>query len=147
MEALREAARIHVPLGRELYRRSGPRLREVLCLGRTDRVVVVQDRHRFGRFDGDRGNDMTLIGFKCTTLVSRCSGVAARSVLLTLFSLLLMSCGRSGNAPVHEVGGMETTGQESAPTPSAPRVALIMKTLTNPFFVEMEKGARKAQPR
>jgi len=25
------------------------------------------------------------------------------------------------------------------------RVALIMKTLTNPFFIEMEKGARKAQ--
>ena len=32
--------------------------------------------------------------------------------------------------------------QQSAP---APRVALVMKTLTNPFFVEMEQGAHRAQ--
>lgn len=30
-------------------------------------------------------------------------------------------------------------------TNSRPRIALVMKTLTNPFFVEMEKGARAAQ--
>lgn len=29
--------------------------------------------------------------------------------------------------------------------PSKLRIALVMKTLTNPFFVEMEKGARRAQ--
>lgn len=29
--------------------------------------------------------------------------------------------------------------------PAKVRVALVMKTLTNPFFVEMEKGARRAQ--
>jgi ribose transport system substrate-binding protein len=32
----------------------------------------------------------------------------------------------------------------SAP-PAKPRVALVMKTLTSPFFVEMEKGARRAE--
>ena len=29
--------------------------------------------------------------------------------------------------------------------PSKKKIALVMKTLTNPFFIEMEKGARKAQ--
>jgi ribose transport system substrate-binding protein len=32
------------------------------------------------------------------------------------------------------------------PTPPAPQtIALVMKTLTNPFFIEMEKGARRAE--
>ncbi|MGV8080589.1 MAG: sugar ABC transporter substrate-binding protein [Syntrophales bacterium] len=35
-------------------------------------------------------------------------------------------------------------GQPS-PSPHRKRVALVMKTLTNPFFVEMEKGARRAE--
>ncbi len=30
-------------------------------------------------------------------------------------------------------------------TPSPPEIALIMKTLTNPFFIEMERGARQAE--
>src|SRR5438105_5020227 len=34
----------------------------------------------------------------------------------------------------------------AAPKPAQrPRVALVMKTLTSPFFVEMEKGARRAE--
>jgi ribose transport system substrate-binding protein len=32
-----------------------------------------------------------------------------------------------------------------AQAPETRRVALVMKTLTNPFFIEMEKGARRAQ--
>jgi ribose transport system substrate-binding protein len=40
--------------------------------------------------------------------------------------------------------------EQKAPVPSAKatparKIALVMKTLTNPFFVEMEKGARKAE--
>jgi ribose transport system substrate-binding protein len=31
------------------------------------------------------------------------------------------------------------------PTPAPYTIALVMKTLTNPFFVEMEKGARQAE--
>jgi len=38
------------------------------------------------------------------------------------------------------------TTPPAAPKPAArPRVALVMKTLTSPFFVEMEKGARRAE--
>ncbi len=35
----------------------------------------------------------------------------------------------------------------AAPLPATarPRIALVMKTLTNPFFIEMEKGARRAE--
>jgi ribose transport system substrate-binding protein len=42
----------------------------------------------------------------------------------------------------------ERTDQPAAPSPPTPerrRVALVMKTLTNPFFIEMERGARSAE--
>lgn len=42
----------------------------------------------------------------------------------------------------------QTSASAPAPADAAPgktRVALVMKTLTNPFFIEMEKGARKAE--
>lgn len=35
--------------------------------------------------------------------------------------------------------------QATPSKPPRPRVALVMKTLTSPFFVEMEKGARRAE--
>jgi ribose transport system substrate-binding protein len=44
--------------------------------------------------------------------------------------------------------GSHGRGTAHVPTGAAPqakRVALVMKTLTNPFFVEMERGARKAE--
>lgn len=40
-------------------------------------------------------------------------------------------------APAKDVGGKGASAK--------PRIALVMKTLTNPFFVEMEKGARRAE--
>jgi ribose transport system substrate-binding protein len=42
----------------------------------------------------------------------------------------------------------DTSVATPPPTPKSvtrPRVALVMKTLTSPFFVEMEKGARRAE--
>lgn len=39
----------------------------------------------------------------------------------------------------------QETPVPSAKTAPARKIALVMKTLTNPFFVEMEKGARKAE--
>lgn len=33
----------------------------------------------------------------------------------------------------------------AAPAAERPRIALVMKTLTNPFFIEMERGARRAE--
>lgn len=35
--------------------------------------------------------------------------------------------------------------EKSGEAPAVRKVALVMKTLTNPFFIEMEKGARRAQ--
>ena len=40
--------------------------------------------------------------------------------------------------------GPDTLGQ-AQDQPARPRVALVMKTLTNPFFIEMERGARQAE--
>jgi ribose transport system substrate-binding protein len=34
---------------------------------------------------------------------------------------------------------------QSHPAPRRKKIALVMKTLTNPFFVEMERGARRAE--
>jgi ribose transport system substrate-binding protein len=42
-------------------------------------------------------------------------------------------------APVGQALGPQT------PQVARPRIALVMKTLTNPFFVEMERGARQAE--
>jgi ribose transport system substrate-binding protein len=61
---------------------------------------------------------------------------------VSLFSLLLAGCGES----VQSVNSVATQPATIKPdTSPGIRVALIMKTLTNPFFIEMEKGARKAQ--
>jgi len=61
-------------------------------------------------------------------------------------SLLLAACGDSGNPAVSTVAQAPAKdSQASAPQPERKRIALVMKTLTNPFFVEMEKGARRAE--
>jgi len=58
-------------------------------------------------------------------------------LLLVALPLALSACGEPEQAvkPV-------TTQQAPAETL---RIGLVMKTLTNPFFIEMEKGARKAE--
>lgn len=54
----------------------------------------------------------------------------------------LVACGQSSGPSV-------STPAAPAPVASAPvvqpSIGLVMKTLTNPFFVEMEKGARRAE--
>lgn len=40
---------------------------------------------------------------------------------------------------------MSSESDAAASSEDKPVIALVMKTLTNPFFVEMEKGARKAE--
>jgi ribose transport system substrate-binding protein len=37
--------------------------------------------------------------------------------------------------------------RDAAPPPSGPRVALVMKTPNNPFFIDMQKGAQEAAAR
>ena len=65
-------------------------------------------------------------------------------LLTAAFSLGLMACGQS-NAP--SASSAPTNAQSTqAPAAVAPRqIGLVMKTLTNPFFIEMEKGARRAE--
>ncbi len=61
--------------------------------------------------------------------------------LAVAFSLL--ACGQSSGPNVST-----TTAAQPAPAQPAPvkkEIGLVMKTLTNPFFVEMERGARRAE--
>ncbi len=70
------------------------------------------------------------------------------TVLRLLSTLVLglgmLSCGQSDGPSITTQAAV---GKASAPTPTvAPRhIGLVMKTLTNPFFIEMEKGARRAE--
>lgn len=68
--------------------------------------------------------------------------------VLTQLLVCLLILGCSDSKPT--VSGV-TAQSAAAPAQSGPaaqktfKIALIMKTLTNPFFVEMEKGARRAE--
>lgn len=64
------------------------------------------------------------------------------NVILFVLLLLLFtsSCSDTNDLPI------EVTEEPTIITTSPPlRIALVMKTLTNPFFIEMEKGARNAE--
>lgn len=66
---------------------------------------------------------------------------------VTMLLILLAACG-GGAPPPGAQSVFETQAQESEQlTPELEQltIALVMKTLTNPFFIEMEKGARRAQ--
>jgi ribose transport system substrate-binding protein len=72
----------------------------------------------------------------------------AKPFLVLLFlGAGLSSCG--GSELNQSVPLLSAPQSSSSPTSTDPReittVALVMKTLTNPFFVEMEKGARRAE--
>ncbi len=60
-----------------------------------------------------------------------------------ILGLGVLACGQSSGPSVTTVAT-----PASAPAPAAPpsrQIGLVMKTLTNPFFIEMEKGARRAE--
>lgn len=65
--------------------------------------------------------------------------VLSVAALLTV----LAACNNSSNTPKSEA----TSSASSSLSQTAPpkKIALVMKTLTNPFFIEMEKGARRAE--
>ena len=69
--------------------------------------------------------------------------------LLTTAALvaLLAACSDSSRPPVAAITTQAAPAavEPAQNTAPAPRVALIMKTLTNPFFVDMEHGARQAE--
>lgn len=68
-----------------------------------------------------------------------------RTALFLLPLLALTACGDGGGPAVTTLaGGAAKTAEVTAPARKL-RIGLVMKTLTNPFFVEMEQGARRAE--
>jgi ribose transport system substrate-binding protein len=63
-----------------------------------------------------------------------------------IVALCLSACGESSGPAISSV---ESTSKPVAAAEhakaSGPRIGLLMKTLANPFFIEMEKGARRAE--
>ncbi len=75
-----------------------------------------------------------------------------KSTLLLMLAAGLAACGGTTPPSVSMIANTPTpatAGSENAlPTPlptEQPTIGLVMKTLTNPFFVEMERGARRAE--
>ena len=96
----------------------------------------------------------------CSSLTDGCADTAiylfdtmriarfARSLTAAALLALLAACSDSSHPPVAAIISTDSAATVAAPLPSsapAPLVALIMKTLTNPFFVEMEQGARQVE--
>jgi ribose transport system substrate-binding protein len=70
----------------------------------------------------------------------------SRLLSASLFCLGLVACGPSNSPSVNTVASTDKPAVASAPAASPTRqIGLVMKTLTNPFFIEMEKGARRAE--
>ena len=58
----------------------------------------------------------------------------------------LTACGQSSGPSVSTLPAADKSTPAAAPVPAQTRqIGLVMKTLTNPFFIEMEKGARRAE--
>lgn len=73
-----------------------------------------------------------------------------RQIKLGLFSMVaavLVACGQSSGPSVSTgtAAGSAGASAPAAPPAATKTVGLVMKTLTNPFFIEMEKGARRAE--
>jgi ribose transport system substrate-binding protein len=74
-----------------------------------------------------------------------------KKILHLLYCLFLVLFGVSCGQPTADTsllapaGSQASVEPENTPTVQKYTIALVMKTLTNPFFVEMEKGARKAE--
>jgi ribose transport system substrate-binding protein len=66
---------------------------------------------------------------------------SALSVLAA--ALALVACGESSQPASFSMAPAVAASPASANR--VPKIALVMKTLTNPFFIEMEKGARRAE--
>ncbi len=66
-------------------------------------------------------------------------------LLVGLFAMLLTACGDSAQPSVGSVAVGDTQRGAGRDRTPVIKVAVILKSLTNPFFVEMAKGARVAQ--
>lgn len=67
-------------------------------------------------------------------------------LLPLLCVLFLAACGDSGGPALSTVAQpVAAAPLAAAPATPVKKIGLVMKTLTNPFFIEMEKGARRAE--
>lgn len=64
---------------------------------------------------------------------------------LLLAVLALSACGDGASPGVTTLAGGTARPAEAGKEAQKLRIALVMKTLTNPFFIEMEQGARRAE--
>jgi len=69
---------------------------------------------------------------------------ALRAVHSSLLLLSLAACGQSSGPDVSSTPPAVKPSAVPSATP-VHQIGLVMKTLTNPFFIEMEKGARRAE--
>ena len=67
----------------------------------------------------------------------------ARSVVALALALACASCGE-GKPQGEAMRGSHAAGVEK-PAEHKPKIGLVLKTQTNPFFVTMERGARRAE--
>lgn len=65
--------------------------------------------------------------------------------MISLHALLIVACGDAGKPSISGITANAPAAGSSQDKPAAIKVAVILKSLTNPFFVEMAKGARQAQ--
>ena len=66
--------------------------------------------------------------------------------LVGIFMLMsLLGCGKAQDTNPLVIQPKQPQSEVSKAPAGQKTVALVMKTLTNPFFIEMEKGARKAE--
>lgn len=70
---------------------------------------------------------------------------ALRHIAIIVPFFGLISCGDSSGPSVSTVTKADMPTTLVAPVPTKKRIGFVMKTLTNPFFIEMEKGARRAE--
>jgi ribose transport system substrate-binding protein len=67
-----------------------------------------------------------------------------QNLVFLLLCLSLLSCRSRQTIPLVNVPQAQST-PTTEDAIKVPTIALVMKTLTNPFFVEMERGARQAE--
>lgn len=65
------------------------------------------------------------------------------TIAVGFFALTMLGCqGEAGNGKARAVATQAPA--EAAKPRAGPSVALVMKTLTNPYYIQMEQGARRA---
>ena len=82
-------------------------------------------------------------------MMRRVALIALKFTLLLMLVAAVAACGGGAEPSVSMVADTPTPATVAS-TPTAlpeekPVIGLVMKTLTNPFFVEMERGARRAE--